>query len=209
MDQDYNTVRKPIVLKEYGRNIQKLVDHLMSLEDREKRNKFAATLVELMKQVNPSTRDFSEGSQKLWDDLFIISDFELDVDGPFPKPERQLLERKPEPMKYLSRKSKFKHYGYNINLLVEKAIEMEDKDQREAAIIYIGRLMRSFTNTWNKENVDESVILRNIEVLSNKKLTLDLEKVKQNNLFEPFYREKEKPRSKGRKMGSNNKRRKN
>jgi len=209
MNQDYNTVRKPIVLKEYGRNVQKLVDYLMTIEDMEKRNKFAGILVELMKQVNPSTRDFSEESQKLWDDLFIISDFELEAEGPFPKPERQVLEKKPEPMKYKNRKTKFKHYGYNINLLVEKAMEMEDKEKQEEAVIYIGRLMRSFTNTWNRENVDESVILRNIEDLSNKKLTIDLEKVKQKNLFEPFYREKEKPRAKGRKMGGNNKRRKN
>ena len=88
MEQDYNTVRKPIILKEYGRNIQKLVDHLMSIEDKEKRNKFAAILIELMKQVNPTMRDISEENQKLWDDLFIISDFKLDIDCPFPKPEK-------------------------------------------------------------------------------------------------------------------------
>lgn len=217
MLNEYNTVRDPLVLKEYGRNVQKLVDYVQSLEDPEKKKSYAHALVELMKQINPTMREFNpEENQKPWDDLYIISNFKLDVEGPYPKPEPSILTARPLPMTYSTRIAKFKHYGYNVELLVQKAIEIEDPEEKEAAVIYIGRLMRSFSNIWNKENTDEEVIITNIKKLSKNQLDIDVDKVKQNNLFQPFYkeRERERPRptnssGKNRNRSNSGKRRKN
>ncbi len=212
MLNEYNTVRDPLVLKEYGRNVQKLVNFIQGLDDQEKKKNYAQALVELMKQINPVMKDFSaEENQKLWDDLFIISDFKLDVEGPYPKPLPDILTARPKPLSYSSRIAKFKHYGYNMELLIEKAIEIQDPDEKEAAVIYIGRLMRSFSNIWNKENTDEEVIIKNIQRLSKNQLDIDVEKVKENNLFQPFYKERERSRSGGGKnrRSSSGKRRKN
>jgi len=187
---DYNTQKAPVILKEYGRNVQMLVDYLKNIEDREKRNTSAKALVDLMKQINPSVKEGSEDTQKLWDDLIIMSDFTLDVDSPFPIPKREILLKKPDRLEYKDKKIRFKHFGLNIQLLVDHAISLEDKNDQEAAIIYIGRLMKSFASFWNKENLDDSVIIHNIRELSGGKLDIDLNKVKENNLFNNLVREK-------------------
>jgi hypothetical protein len=187
---DYNTQKNPVILKEYGRNVQMLVDYLKSIEDREKRNVSAKALVDLMKQINPSVKEGSEDTQKLWDDLVIMSDFTLDVDSPFPKPKKEILLKKPDRLRYKNKKILYKHYGLNIQLLVDHALNIEDKNDQEAAIIYIGRLMKSFASFWNKENLDDGVIINNIRELSDGKLHIDINKVKENNLFNNLVREK-------------------
>jgi hypothetical protein len=189
---DYNTQKEPLILKEYGRNVQMLVNYLDQIEDKEKRNVSAKALVDLMKQINPSIKEGSEDTQKLWDDLIIMSDFKLDVDGPFPKPKREILLRKPDRLGYKNKKILYKHYGLNIQLLVDHAKTLENKEEQEAAIIYIGRLMKSFASFWNKENLDDSVIAHNIKELSGGVLDIDINKVKENNLFNHLVREKPK-----------------
>ena len=201
---EYNTSRPEVILKEYGRNVQKLVDYIQNIQDDEKRKEYSHTLVELMKLINPALKDGNEFSQKLWDDLFIISDFKLEVDSPYPKPVIDVLSRKPAKLEYNNHKLKYKHYGRNIELLVSQATEIEDPKERKDAVIYLGRLMRSFYGVWNKEVVDESVILQHITELSDGKLGIDLNEVKENNLFEPTY--KERPRRSGG-GGGNGKRR--
>lgn len=191
---DYNSQRPALILKEYGRNMQMLVDHLRSLEDKEKRSEFAHLLIELMKLINPAARDSQESSQKLWDDLFIMSDFNLDIDSPYPMPEREILNKKPDRLEYQSTEIRFKHYGRNIQLLIKKAIELEDPEDKEAAVIHIGRLMKSFQNTWNKDNVEDPTILKNIEKMSNNVLTIDIEKVRADNLFDSMIKERRAPR---------------
>ncbi|UZD22074.1 DUF4290 domain-containing protein [Algoriphagus halophytocola] len=171
-----------LILKEYGKNVQRLVDHITGIEDREKRTQSAYTAIEIIKQLNPSLKQ--ENDQKLWDDLFIMSDFKLDVDSPFPMPEKELLGKKPLPIGYPSSEIKFKHYGRNIEKLIEGAIQIEDDEEQEAAIIFIGQLMRSFHSTWNRDNFDDAIILDDIKTLSKGKLHIDLEKVKENGLFE-------------------------
>jgi hypothetical protein len=200
---EYNTSRPEVILKEYGRNVQKLVDYIQNIQDDEKRKEYSHTLVELMKLINPALKDGNEFSQKLWDDLFIISDFKLEVDSPYPKPVIDVLSRKPAKLDYNTHKLKYKHYGRNIELLVSQATEIEDPKERKDAVIYLGRLMRSFYGVWNKEVVDESVIVQHITELSDGKLSIDLNEVKENNLFEPTY--KERPRRSG--GGGNGKRR--
>jgi hypothetical protein len=169
-------------LKEYGKNIQMLVSHITGIEDREKRTQSAYTVIEIIKQLFPTMKQ--ENDQKLWDDIYIMSDFKLDVDGPFPMPEKELLGKKPLPIGYPKGEVKFKHYGRNIEKLIEKAIEIENDEEQENAIIYIGQLMRSFHSTWNRDNFDDGIILDDIKTLSKGRLHIDLEKVRENALFE-------------------------
>lgn len=159
-----------------------MVDHITAIEDREKRTQSAFTAIEIIKQLNPTWK--LENDQKLWDDLYIMSDFKLDVDAPFPMPEKELLGKRPQPIGYPKGEVKFKHYGRNIEKLIEQAVEIEDDEEQETAIIYIGQLMRSFHSTWNRDNFDDRIILDDIKTLSKGKLHIDLEKVKENSLFE-------------------------
>jgi len=187
---DYNTVRPRLILKEYGRNMQKLVEHIKTIEDKEKRSESAKVLVELMKLINPSVKDTQETAQKLWDDLVIMSDFDIDIDAPYPQPEPEILTKKPQRLGYKSSEIRFKHYGRNIELLIKKAIEIEDPEEKEAAIIHIGRLMKSFQNAWNRENVDDFTVIKDMQILSKNQLTIDIDEVKENNLFESLVKER-------------------
>lgn len=210
---DYNTIKPTLILREYGRNIQKLVDYVSTIENREKRTQYAYTLIELMKQINPAMKEGPEYAQKLWDDLYIMSEFNLDVDSPYPMPEKDLLGKKPKRLDYHQNEAKFKHYGRNIELLIEKAATMQTEEEKEAAIIYIGKLMKGFYNNWNKEIIDDAIIIRDIKTLSNKNLDIDVKKVKENNLFDTPVKESKNRRSGSsgskRRSGSNPKRRKN
>jgi hypothetical protein len=204
--KDYNTQRSHLILKEYGRNMQMLVNHLKSFDDKEKRSEGAAVLIELMQLINPiAARDSQESSQKLWDDLYIMSDFDLDIESPYPMPEREILNKKPDRLVYQTSKIKFKHYGRNIQLLILKAMELEDPEEREGAVIHLGRLMKSFQNTWNRDNVEDVTVLKNIEKMSNGELTIDIEKVKSENLFDSMVKERRaRPVNKNRGRSSNN-----
>ena len=210
---EYNTQRAHLKLREYGRNVQNLVAHIKAEPDRQMRNQKVGTLVELMKQVNPNlNKDTDEYDQKIWDDVFIISEFDLDVDSPFPKPEPELLNRKPDRLKYFSNEIKYKHYGRSIELLIQKAIELEDPKEKEGAVIVIGKLMKSFFQTWNKEAIEDEQVLKNIKRMSNDQLDIDLTNVKEFNLFDlgkPAYkpRRNQKGGSKGPRKQSNQRRR--
>lgn len=187
----------PLVLKEYGRNVQKLVKYVTNLPDKEERTRSAHTLISLMKQVTPSLRETPENEHKLWDDLFIMSDFKLDVDSPYPKPEPEILSRKPKKLQYNQHRIKYKHYGQNIILMIDKASNLEDEEEKKAAIVQIGKLMKGFYGIWNKENIDDSVIVDNIREMSKGKLDADVEWVKSNNLFESSsYKERSSGRDK-------------
>lgn len=187
---DYNTGREDLKLREFGRNVQKLANHLLTIEDTEKRSRYAAGLMELMKQVVPSIKDNPEDNQRLWDDLHIMTDFKLEVEGPYERPEPHLQAKKPQRVGYNNHKIGFRHYGFNLELMVEEALKMEDPEQKEAAIIHIGKLMKSYHATWNKENIDDEVLVKNLGIMSDGALAIDIEKVKEENLFEPLYKEK-------------------
>lgn len=210
---DYNTQRPEMKLREYGRNVQMLVKHLRTVEDKETRNKMANTVVDLIKQLSSGPKDHNnENMQKYWDDLYIMSDFNLDVDSPYPMPEKEILGKKPQPVKYATDEVKFKHYGRNIELLVEKAINIEDPEEKQSAVYYIGRLMKTFYTTWNRDNVTEEAIADNIKQLSNGKLSVDIDHVKATNGFDTIFKDN-RPRNsnKGKRpaKGSNQKRRRN
>lgn len=192
MEPDYNTQRPHIILKEYGRNVQKLVEYIRTIPSKEKRTEMAYTLIELIKQLTPTIKDQPENPQRVWDDLYIIADFNLDINSPYPVPERDILFKKPDKVDYPQSQVRFKHYGKNIEKLVKEALKKEDPQEREDAIIYLGKLMKTFYGNWNKETIDDSVILKDIQAMSGGALNMTIEKVREDNLFEKLYKERKK-----------------
>ena len=196
MQPDYNTQREAIILKEYGRNVQNLVNYIRSIPDKAKRTEMAYTLIELIKQLAPVAKELTpENPHRMWDDLYIIADFNLDVDHPYDVPTREVVFKKPLPMEYPKNDVRFRHYGKNIEKLVKEAVKKESAEEREEAAIYLGKLMKTFYGAWNKETLDDSVIVKDIQIMSQGKLTLSLDKVREDNLFEKLYRERKKPHS--------------
>jgi hypothetical protein len=191
---EYNSQRPHIILKEYGRNVQKLIEYIRTIPDKDKRTDLSYTLIELIKQLTPSIKEQGEDPQRMWDDLYIIADFNLDVNSPFPVPEREILFKKPMKMAYPQSDVRFKHYGKNIEKLVKEALKKEDPQEREDAIIYLGKLMKTFYGNWNKETLDDSVILKDIQAMSGGALNMTIDKVREDNLFEKLYKERKKTR---------------
>ena len=189
---EYNTAREQIILKEYGRNVQKLVNYIRTVPDKKKRTDLATTLIELIKQLAPVAKEAQENPQRMWDDLYIMADFNLDVDNPFTTPDRTILFKKPRKMEYPQNDVRFRHYGKNIEKLVKEAIKKEDPKEREEAAIYLGKHMKTFYGAWNKETLDDSVIVKDLAILSQGKLVLNLDKVREDNLFEKLYHEQRK-----------------
>jgi hypothetical protein len=163
---EYNTDLPHLVISEYGRNIQKMVDHAMSIADREERNKVARAIIDVMGQLNPHLRDVNDFKHKLWDHLFVISKFQLDVDSPYPKPSRESFETKPEMLKYPSNHIRYKHYGKNIENMIAKAKDMEDGDMRNAFVEAIANQMKRSYINWNKDSVADDLIFEQLIVLS-------------------------------------------
>lgn len=180
---EYNSQLELLHLKEYGRNIQKIAQYIQGVEDKEKQSRMASTLVELMKQINPNSKDNQDYDHMIWDHLYFVSDLKLEVqDSPYPKPVTK-VQQAPKKVAYSNDKIRFLHYGKNVELLIEKAIAMEDQEEKETATIHIARLMKRFYSTWNKEGVENEIILNHLQLMSGKKLSLDIEKVTEKNLL--------------------------
>lgn len=179
----YSNELEAVTFREYGRNIQNMARHLLKVSDREKRTRMAITLVELMKQLNPVVGEPNDYYQKLWDHLYVMTEMKLDVDSPFPKPDTEILVKRPRPVPYRSGEARFKHYGKNIEQLVAKAIKIESEEERELACIYICKLMKTFVLAHSKDMVEDSVVIENLRKLSGGKLTLEAEKVSAQNLL--------------------------
>nr|WP_236648878.1 DUF4290 domain-containing protein [Spirosoma sp. 209] len=177
-------------LKEYGSSIQKLVDNMVNIEDREKRTRYAHILVELMRQIHPNMKDGQDYYNKLWDDLYIMSGFTLDVDSPYPPPSEEALGKKPQTVPYNTHHLRFKHFGRNIDLLIAKAIALEEPEERRAFVSYLTRLMRTFYQAWNKESVEDETIYQSLLELSNGKLGPDIQLIREEGLVEATPRER-------------------
>ncbi len=171
-------------MKEYGTNVQKLVDYILTIDDREKRTKYAYLLIELMRQVHPNMRDAQDYSNKLWDDLYILSEFKLDVDSPFAPPPIDAVGKRPKYVPYNLHNLKYKHYGRNIELLIEKAVNAPNEEEQIITVAYVSRLMKAFYTAWNKEIVEESVIYNQLDDLSKGKLKNAIEIVKNEGILE-------------------------
>ena len=170
MDYDYNSTRRKLVLPEYGRNIQKMVNHIKTIEDREERNKAARTVVSIMQNMVPHSKDPNELKHKLWDHLAIISDFDLDIDSPFEMPEKEKFFAKPKPIPYHTNPIKYKHYGRSIELMIDKAVEMDAGEVKDRLIKLIANHMKRSHFAWNKSQVPDELIFRDLKTLSNGKL---------------------------------------
>lgn len=169
---EYNTARPKMHIPEYGRNVQKMVDHAVGLATKEERNKVANAIIKVMGELNPQLRDVEEYKPKLWTHLFIMSDFQLDVDSPYPLPTRESLEEKPKRVDYPQSPIKIGHYGKIVEQLIEKACEMPEGDERLALTKVIAGLMKRFHLTFNTTSVEDQVIANHLKLLSKGRLVL-------------------------------------
>lgn len=178
MNFDYNTSRKKLALPEYGRHIQKLVDHLMSIQDREERNKVAKSLINVMGNLNPHLRDVADFKHKLWDHLAIISDFKLDIDSPYPVPTQEILTEKPRRVPYNQHPITYKHYGKVIEQIIKKAAEMQDGEEKKVLIEMLANIMKKQYLTYNREAVNDENILKDLSQLSKGKINVEVSDLK-------------------------------
>jgi len=169
---EYNTEREHLIIPEYGRHIQKIVNHAVSLANREERNKCVQSIISVMGNLNPHLRDVADFQHKLWDQLHIISDFQLDVDSPFPKPSREELTERPEPLEYPQNFPKYRFYGNNIKRMIDVANSWEDGDKKDGLVLTIANHMKKSFLNWNKDTVEDSVIFQHLFELSDGKINL-------------------------------------
>lgn len=167
---EYNTTRNKLLMPEYGRNVQKMVDHLLKIEDREKRSKYAAAIVELMGTLNPQLKTIEDYKHKLWDHLHQIADFKLDVDAPYPAPTAEELQRKPDPLPYPQMSITHRHFGKNLNSLIEKAMAEENDEKRQSLTQLIGYYMKLAYINWHREPVHDDMIRNELSVITEGKL---------------------------------------
>lgn len=183
---EYNTNRTKLLMPEYGRNIQQMVEYCKSLPSKEERNEVAKTIVEFMGQRNPHLRDEENYKHKLWDHLYILADYDLDVDAPYPFPTKEELDQKPNRMDYPSFENEYKFYGKSILQLIDRAIELEEGEEKEALIQVIANNMKKSYNVYNKEHVQDEVIFRHLKELSQDKLDLTgIETLDKSKIYHP------------------------
>jgi hypothetical protein len=169
---EYNSERSQLIIPEYGRHLQKMVEHTVEIEDDKERNKVARSIIAVMGNMNPHLRDVPDFQHKLWDQLFIISDFKLDVESPFPKPSKEILEERPEPLAYPQNFPKYRFYGNNIKRMIDEAKEYEDGPLKDALVFTIANHMKKSFLNWNRDTVDDTVIFEHLRELSNGELNL-------------------------------------
>lgn len=150
-----------------------MVHHLLTIEDREERNRQAQNLIDIIGNLNPQIRDVPDFKHKLWDHLFIMSDFKLDVDSPYPKPSQETLNEKPELLTYPRNNRKYRHYGNIIRKMIEYAVEQPAGEEKERLKIAIANHMKKTYLIWNKDTVDDDVILKEMNALANGQLKLE------------------------------------
>ena len=168
----YNTDLEPLVLPEYGRYIHKMVAYLKTIEDRELRNRNARAIIKLLGRQNPHLRDVPDFQHKLWDHLFMMSGFDLDVDSPFPKPSPEKLKTRPEKLPYPKTGYQFRYYGQIIKKMIDEAVKWEESELKNLLIRTIANHMKKNYLTWNKDTVSDEVILEHLRILSNGKIDL-------------------------------------
>ena len=171
----YNSERKPLIIPEYGRHLHIMVDQMIETEDREERNKKAKAIIGVMGNLNPHLRDVPDFQHKLWDQLFIMSDFNLDVDCPFEKPIRELLEERPKPLNYPQNYPKYRFYGNNIKSMIDVALSWDAGEMKDALVFDIANHMKKCFLSWNKDTVDDEVIFSHLNELSDSLLQVNSE----------------------------------
>lgn len=169
---EYNTEREDLIIPEYGRHIKKMIDHVSSLKSKDERNKLSNAIISVMGNLQPHLRDVPDFQHKLWDQLFIMSDFKLDVDSPFEKPSKDILDSKPLPLEYPQSFPKYRFYGNNIKIMIDEAVKWDDSDKKDALIFTIANHMKKCFLNWNKDNVEDQVIFEHLYELSDSKIDI-------------------------------------
>lgn len=184
---EYNTQREPLRLSEYGRNILKMVEHLREIPDREKRSEQARAVVKSMEVLNPQVRQQENWEQKLWDHLYIIAGFDLDIDSPYPCPVKEDFETKPVPLPMKGTKIRATHYGRNIEKILDLLAQEPEGEVKTQMIRSLAIYMRQQYLIWNKDSVSDETIFADIEKLSEYKIKvpegITLGKVSENADF--------------------------
>lgn len=174
-DLEYNSEREHLIIPEYGRHVQKLVNHCVGLETKEERNKMANSIIDVMGNLQPHLRDVPDFKHKLWDQLFIMSDFKLDAESPYPTPSKEELSAKPKALNYPKSASKYRFYGNNIQIMIDTALTWEEGEMKEALVYTIANHMKKCYLNWNKDTVEDVVIFKHLNELSDGKLILSSE----------------------------------
>ena len=169
---EYNSERQHLIIPEYGRHLQKLIDQATAIEDRVERNKAAKYIIQVMGNLNPHLRDVLDFQHKLWDQIFIMSDFKLDVDSPYPIPSREVLQLKPDVLNYPQNFPKYRFYGNNIKYMIDVANKWEDGEMKNALVKVIANHMKKSYLSWNKDTVKDDVIFEHLVELSDGKINL-------------------------------------
>ena len=168
---EYNTARNHLVMKEYGRHIQKMIEYLLTLEDKEVRQRNAYAVIELMGFLNPHLKNVEDFRHKLWDHLFLISDFKLEVNSPYPIPTRETLRGRPDPLSYPKRYPKFSHLGKNLELVINKALKEENPEKKQGFANAIAYYMKLAYSNWHKETLHDDAIQSELGSITQGQLT--------------------------------------
>ena len=175
---EYYTEKEKLILPEYGRNIQQMVNHALTIEDKAERTRCVHSIIAIMGKLFPHLRDVNDFKHKLWDHLAIIADFKLDIDTPYEKPLIEKLKEKPEVVPYNRHKIKYKHYGKTIEKLINEAIKMEDPEKKEVLIQMLANHMKKSYLTWNKEAVSDEQIFSDLNEISEGKISLNIQETR-------------------------------
>ncbi len=163
---EYNTTRNHLTIREYGRHIQKMVDHILTIEDRDKRQEQAHVVIELMGFLNPHLKNVEDFRHKLWDHLFLIADFKLDVDSPYPIPTSETLKAKPQQLPYPKRYPRYNHLGKNIEVVIDKALKEENPEKKQGFANAIAYYMKLTYSNWHKELVHDDSIQSELSTIT-------------------------------------------
>lgn len=170
---EYNTQLPHLEIPEYGRNIQVMIEHCVTIEDRDERNRCARAIIQIMGQLNPHLRDIADFTHKLWDHLFVISKFRLDVDSPYPRPNAETFTTKPKTVPYPANRIRYKHYGKTIERIIDVAKTYDEgPEKRELSRLIANHLKKSYVN-WNKDSVTDDVIFKQFKEMTNNELIID------------------------------------
>lgn len=168
----YNTSQSALIIPEYGRIVHKMIEYTIGLPTREERNKAARAIIEVIGNLNPQLRSHQDFRHKLWDHLFIMSDFQLDVDSPYPIPKREEMAEPPRKLPYPQKSARHRYYGSIIRQMIKKATEMTDGEEKNQYVRLIANQMKKTYLQWNKDSVEDDVILNDIRELSDGALNL-------------------------------------
>ncbi len=209
---EYNTQLPKLVISEYGRNVQKMIEHACSIKNKAERNKAAQAIIDFMGRLNPHLRDVTDFKHKLWDHLFVISDFKLDVESPYPRPKREDFISKPERLQYPKGDIRYKHYGKFLEQIIQKAKAFKEGDEKKYLVEVIANLLKRSYLNWNRDSVNDEVILQHLDELSGGKLKLDKDfRLSQTSeiLAKSGLKKPQDSRDQQRKRGGQQKRRRN